>query len=435
MSAQLLKTGILVSLFLTQGHPAWPQVFVNLDFESPIQPLPSFPGFVPTTNALPGWEVYGFPGPGYVLYNTMVLDGAGVSLFGPGPQGGWSQILRGSYSVLLQGSSDGAGPSGAALGQTGQIPPNAKSLRFFAKPFTFAGTFSGEPIFQVTFGGQPISLVDLGSTASYDILGGDISAFAGETGQLLFTAPPNHIGVLDNILFSTETIPEPAPLFLLPTGLVCLGALRRRLSRAGGASRFRKQIQTLVLAIGIFASLSLTPRLHAQGSVFLNNYDSGMGLYVQLDEGSPIIPAPAGTSVMIFGGSTAASMAPITNSAGQSVFTVSPAGVELRGLGSGSYFDAGTGAVPGVPSNGTAFFAIHAWAYAPSFWDAVGYGVWRMSGVWQQAVGAPGAALPLNIPGEYAIILTPSIPEPSTVAVAALGLAGWLAFRRRKSRQ
>ncbi len=192
-------------------------------------------------------------------------------------------------------------------------------------------------------------------------------------------------------------------------------------------------MKRLALALWAFAVLPPTSVLYAQGTVSLNNYDSGRGLYVQLDEGGPILPAPAGTSVMIFGGATLNSLAPVTNSAGQSVFTVSSAGVEARGPGSGSYFEGGIGVVPGTPSNGTGLFAIRAWAYAPSFSDAVACGAWLVTGVWQQAVGGASAPVSLNVPER--LILMPSIPEPSAMALAALGLAGWLVFCRRKSRQ
>ena len=214
--------------FAAFGPLALAQDFVNLDFESPLLPFPSGSGFVPAANAVPGWAAYDPFMPGNVLYNNIELDGAGVSLFGPGFQGAGNQILQGSYSVFLQGSHEGDTPSSAALGQTGQIPPNAKSLLFLAKPEPITpGAVSGEPIFQVAFGGQAIPLVEISSTANYDLMGGDISALAGQTGELLFTALPNHIGVLDDISFSMEPIPEPSSLGLLPAGWVCLWAFRR----------------------------------------------------------------------------------------------------------------------------------------------------------------------------------------------------------------
>ena len=76
----------------------------------------------------------------------------------------------------------------AAIGQTGQIPTNAMSLKFWG--------YSTD----VSFGGQTLSLVLLGRhTPHYNIYGADISAFAGQTGQLLFTAQPQSLDIIDNI--------------------------------------------------------------------------------------------------------------------------------------------------------------------------------------------------------------------------------------------
>jgi hypothetical protein len=59
-------------------------------------------------------------------------------------------------------------------------------------------------------------------------MGGDISAIAGQTGQLLFTALSGTIfnagyGLLDNIQFSTQAIPEPGVFGLFGFGALLLG--------------------------------------------------------------------------------------------------------------------------------------------------------------------------------------------------------------------
>src|SRR5262249_52988002 len=96
----------------------------------------------------------------------------------------------------------------AAIGQTGQIPTNARSLIFWG--------YSTD----VSFGGQPLSLIVLSITPNYNIYGADISAFAGQTGQLLFTAQPQTLDIVDNIQFSSNPVPEPGTL-----GLFCIGGL------------------------------------------------------------------------------------------------------------------------------------------------------------------------------------------------------------------
>ncbi len=105
----------------------------------------------------------------------------------------------------------------AAIGQTGQIPISAQSLIFL----------SGSESMQATFSGQPIPLSELGRTSSYLILGGDISFFAGQTGELRFTMPSVqfsfNIPYLDDIQFATQPIPEPGVFGLFAFGALLLG--------------------------------------------------------------------------------------------------------------------------------------------------------------------------------------------------------------------
>src|SRR5205085_2653446 len=103
----------------------------------------------------------------------------------------------------------------ASIWQSGQIPVGARSIQFYA-----AGNIG------LSFGGQQIPLSSLGSGNNYVVFGGDISAFAGQTGELRFVGN----GLLDNISFSSQAIPEPGGAALLAVGLV-----------AGGASAWRRR--------------------------------------------------------------------------------------------------------------------------------------------------------------------------------------------------
>jgi hypothetical protein len=72
---------------------------------------------------------------------------------------------------------------------------------------------------------NPLSFFDLGGNDRYHIYGADISAYAGQTGELRFTgvpAGPNSSGsaFIDNIEFSPIAIPEPTTLSVLLGGLV-----------------------------------------------------------------------------------------------------------------------------------------------------------------------------------------------------------------------
>lgn len=207
------KLAIIVFLFairaLGQG------TFQNLDFESAN--VSAFPrGSVPIANAMPGWVGYlGVISTSTVFYDDVSIGGAAISLQST------NSILApnvspiaGRYSALLQ-SSVGIEPSTAAVAQTGQIPATAASLQFYGASFML-----------VTFGGQLLPLVELGTGPGYQIMGADISAFAGQTGELKFSVPrTGPIGVmtssyLDNIFFSNQQVPEPSAF-----GLIGLGAL------------------------------------------------------------------------------------------------------------------------------------------------------------------------------------------------------------------
>ena len=68
----------------------------------------------------------------------------------------------------------------------------------------------------------------ISNTLNYTIYGADISAYAGQTGQLLFTAPLQTGALLDNIQFSSVAIPEPSALTLFALGSLLLGWHRCR---------------------------------------------------------------------------------------------------------------------------------------------------------------------------------------------------------------
>ena len=180
--------------------------FVNLDFENPILPLtPGADGRVPIEDALPGWTSYigGVTNSG-VAYDTISLGAAEISIH---DTNGFEPILQGNYTVLMQGSFSG-GTIVPVLAQVGTIPSNAKSI-----------TYYGEGPFTVTFSGHLIPVVPIGSGPNYTIFGGDISAFAGQTGELRLQGGD----LLDNITFSPSVIPEPSMLAVFAVGGLMIG--------------------------------------------------------------------------------------------------------------------------------------------------------------------------------------------------------------------
>lgn len=104
----------------------------------------------------------------------------------------------------------------ASIAQSGEIPPNAKSLHLKA-------VLEPTSNFAVAIGGQSISVIPLLTLPSYTLLAGEISPFAGQTLELRITAlstaerPFSSVN-FDSIVFSTEVVPEPRTFLLLLGG-------------------------------------------------------------------------------------------------------------------------------------------------------------------------------------------------------------------------
>ena len=212
-----ITAGIFVPVVLYAQTP-----FQNLDFEQatiiPIVGSPYYPYQVETADALLGWTTYQA---GNIVtsigYNTLAVGAALVSIHDTSDtySSMYGGVIDGNFTVLLQPSFPGAGMS-AAIGQTDVVPVNAQSVRFYAN-----GPIS------VSFAGLPISLSVLGMGSNYTIYGGNISAFAGQSGELRFTAnaisPSGWGTALDDISFSRLPVPEPSVVGLLTLGSLLLG--------------------------------------------------------------------------------------------------------------------------------------------------------------------------------------------------------------------
>jgi hypothetical protein len=199
------------------------QGFVNMDFEDATVILAGSPDMIEASSALPGWTTY----PGVVFYDTVSLGGALVALDDANAINGFIPI-QGNYSVFLEGSTLYANTT-ASIGQTGTIPITAQSLTFFGN---LSANILGQH-FQVTFNGQNISYFAVGNGANgngatYTIYGANIASYAGQTGQLLFTAPVQSESIIDNIQFSSSSVPEPSEFALTALGALLLGFRRWR---------------------------------------------------------------------------------------------------------------------------------------------------------------------------------------------------------------
>ena len=202
-----------VALLLGAAVALGQGTFQNLNFERATIILNPSNRFYPyaayATNAVPGWKFFGGIGYPDILYNDVALGSPCISIHDANDQYGFTPI-QGQYSVYLQRFG-----GYVAIAQTGRLPSNAQSL-------TFWSYFTG---FEVTFAGQVQPYISIGTGPNYTIYGGDISAFAGQTGELRFSGN----GFLDNIQFSTQPIPEPGVSNLSALGALLLGwrVLRR----------------------------------------------------------------------------------------------------------------------------------------------------------------------------------------------------------------
>jgi len=197
--------------------------FRNLDFEA-ARYVPGPYGYYATAaDALPNWSCYlGTNQTGIAWYNLATLDDAAVGVMTNSshdvPPSGFIQgqvclSLQWGY-VYLGGGVGYWGP--AAIAQAGQIPADAKSIRFL-----------GTSPFSIAFAGNAVPLAVLNALPNYSLYGGDISQFAGQTGELRITSYL-HFNYLDSIQFSNQPIPEPSTLCLVIVGLAVFCRRLRR---------------------------------------------------------------------------------------------------------------------------------------------------------------------------------------------------------------
>jgi hypothetical protein len=220
MIPNVVKNTIAIILLLNTGRLGFSQGFVNLNFEAarivPLTEGANFPPYsVATTNALPGWAVYyGGTQQTQITYNDPAAGSTFVTLWATN-----GQNISGNYSVLLQG---GLTDSAASISQTSLTPVTAEAILFKAQ-------YSGPPgagLLSVSMNGQNIPLLFISTGPNYTLYGGDISAFAGQTVQLTFSAPNlshDNNWNIDDIQLSNLPVPEPSVFTLSALGALLVG--------------------------------------------------------------------------------------------------------------------------------------------------------------------------------------------------------------------
>ena len=208
---------VLLAVLAMVCHLGHAQGFVNLDFESANLSGYSF-GSVPASAAIPGWTAYS----GIVALANINLVETGSEVQGP-VEIAQSTALQGNYYVSL--TWNGNANIHPSISQTGTIPATTQSLIWW-------GT-GGSSFTAVSINGQSLSFSLLSNEGYYGIFGADISAYAGQTGQLVFSSnEPITAGNvwIDNVQFSSSQIPEPSTLGLLALGCsLYLGSIRANL--------------------------------------------------------------------------------------------------------------------------------------------------------------------------------------------------------------
>lgn len=166
----------------------------------------------------------------------------------------------------------------------------------------------------------------------------------------------------------------------------------------------------LLTIIGLAAGLTAL----AQGNVNLNNNFTAPG-------------AAAKAFILGLDGQ------PLAKAVGQvEVLDATGAVIKSGGLGANGLFFLGVTDIPGTSPGGAGSIVIRAWdTSSGATWDAAqvrGSSIVTLTGLGGGAIPPPG----LGTAGNFTGLQLAAIPEPSTVALAALGLVGLLFVARRK---
>ena len=184
----------------------------------------------------------------------------------------------------------------------------------------------------------------------------------------------------------------------------------------------KKIVLTATLLAGLLTSVSV----YAQGTVFLDNSTGGL-IYLGQDNSTLL---STDVNAELLGGAPGGSLTPLATIVGAAA-----AGITVD-FGRISDPTGLSRIVPGVAAGGPADLQVRLWMGSASSFQAAVAALAPVadSGRFTNPTGGVGQppSLPAGLSGMPALHIT-SVPEPSTLALAGLGAAALLMYRRRNN--
>jgi hypothetical protein len=200
-------------------------------------------------------------------------------------------------------------------------------------------------------------------------------------------------------------------------------------------------MKKLILTLAL---VSVSAVAFGQGRVFIANdnhlvqltTDTSLLLPADIPSAGKAIPVPGDSGGLIPSGKTIVfGLYGGTASTSLSLLTTVPLSLDDLSITDGTV-SGGTFLMPTIAAGSPAFFQVAAWdsAFADPFLAAAGLSYSGISAIFSSTPAAAPAPAPSidNAPGWGPVVLTAVVPEPSTFALAGLGAAALLIFRRRK---
>jgi len=173
----------------------------------------------------------------------------------------------------------------------------------------------------------------------------------------------------------------------------------------------------------LLASSLLGLAAYAQGTLNFVNAGGGVNAPIYMNDGTTKVGT--GFTAELFAGTSAANMVSVAQTGFPS------------GAGAG-YFQGGVVTLASIAPGATATLQLKVWATSSGSYNAASSAnlanTWGQSSIFTVATGGVGSppSTPSALTGLTSFNLNTSVPEPSSLALAGLGAAAMLVFRRRK---